>query len=368
VGDFATTDLGVTAPYRMRTGMPQAPSATFKPSDLNPGFGAVPVGSGTILAVPYLDRDLNNTYGIQIDLNVQHQMNNGLFFELGWIANNGRHIFGGINRNQMRIEDVQRVVSTLGRNPQQRDRPFPQFTGVTEQTWAYRSSYNAMIFKVEKRYASGLTFLSHYTFAKHLDNTGVQDVYNRRQARGPSGNMRAHRFVYAGSWDVPIGVGRPFLNKGPLAHIIGGWTLAPILTIESGQPLTPNAAPNQCNCFGGQWANRVSGVDPKGAKTIESWFNPAAFRHPGLNVFGNTGRGVIIGPGLANLDLSIAKDVRFSERYILALRGEFFNFTNHPNFGNPNTNIFPATAPGSSNFIASAREPRRIQLGLRFQF
>lgn len=365
VGDFISTDLGVTAPFRMSAGMPAPPP--FSPDQLNPGFGAVPVGQSPRLALSYLDRNLSNPYGIQFDLNVQHQLNNGLFFELGWIANNGKHIFGGLNRNQMRIEDVQRVAAQ-GRNPTQADRPFPQFTGVTEQTWPFSSNYNAVVFKVEKRYAAGLTFISHYTFSKHLDDTGPQDIYNRKQGKGPSSNMIAHRFVYAGSWDIPFGIGRPYMNRGILAHVIGGWTISPFLTVESGRYLTPSASPNLCNCFGSQWADRLDGVEVEGPKTIDAWFNLAAFTHPGVNRFGNTGRGVIVGPGVANLDLSLAKDVRFTERYVLALRGEFFNFTNHANWGNPSTSIFPVGAAGTTNVITSAREPRRIQIGLRFQF
>ena len=368
VGDFTTIDNGITAPYRMQGGMPAPP--TFTPDLLNPGFGAVAVGQSPRLALSYLDRNLSNPYGLQMDFTVQHQMSNGLLFELGWIANNGKHIFGSLNRNQMRIEDVQRIAATQNRIPGQADRPFPQFTGLTEMTWPFSSNYNAVLLKAEKRYSRGLTFVSHYTWSKNLDDLNVQDIYNRKQAKGPSSNMIAHRFVFAGSWDIPFGVGRTYLNKGPAAHILGGWTISPFLTLQSGRMLTPTVATgtNLCNCNGNQWANRLAGVPVEGPKTIDAWFNLAAFTHPGANKFGNTGRGVIVGPGLANLDLSLAKDVRFTERYVLAIRGEFFNFTNHPNWGDPSTGIFPAGASGTTNVITSAREPRRIQLGLRLQF
>lgn len=366
VGDFTTIDNGVTAPFRMATGMPAPPP--FTPDLLNPGFGAVPLGQSPRLAIGYLDRNLTNPYGLQMDLTVQHQMANGVLFELGWIANNGKHIFGSLNRNQMRIDDVQRIAATQSRIPGQADRPFPQFTGVTEQTWPFSSNYNALLVKAEKRYSHGLTFVTHYTWSKTLDDLGPQTIYNRKQGKGPSSNMIAHRFVFAGSWDVPFGIRRAYLNKGALAYIVGGWTISPLLTIESGRYLTPTAAPNLCNCFGSQWANRVAGAPVEGNKTIDSWFNLAAFTHPGANTLGNTGRGVIVGPGLANLDLSLAKDFNFTERYKLAFRGEFFNFTNHPNWGNPSTSIFPAGAAGTTNVITSAREPRRIQLGLRLQF
>jgi len=366
VGDFTTIDNGLTAPFSMKSGMPAPPP--FTPALLNPGFGAVPVGQSPRLAFTYLDRNLSNPYGLQMDLNIQHQLANGLLFEVGWIANNGKNIFGSLNRNQMRIEDVQRIVSTFNRIPVQADRPFPQYTGVTEQTWPFASNYNALIVKAEKRYSHGLALVTHYTWSKFLDDLGPQDIYNRKQGKGPSSNMLAHRFVFAGTWDIPFGVGRPYMNSGVAAHVIGGWTLSPLVTIESGRYLTPTASPNLCNCGGSQWANRVAGVDVEGPKTIDNWFNLAAFTHPGTNTFGNSGKGVIVGPGLVNFDFSLAKNFRFTERFNLIFRGEFFNALNHPNWGTPSTAIFPTGATGTTNVITSAREPRRIQLGLRLQF
>jgi len=123
--------------------------------------------------------------------------------------------------------------------------------------------------------------------------------------------MRKHHFVLAGTYELPLGPHRQYLTKGPLAQVLGGWNISPIVTVESGALLTPTASPNLCFCFGSQWANRVAGSSSEGKKTIDSWFNLDAFQHPGSNTFGNTGKGVIVGPGNWNVDTSIAKDVSY---------------------------------------------------------
>jgi len=173
VGDFISPDNGLTAPYLMSTGMP-AP-ALFTPALMNPGFGAVPIGQRTFLNPFFIDRKLENPYTIQYDLTIQHQMTNGVFFEVGWIATLGRHIYCAINPEQIRIQDVQRIAAT-GRTPTALDRPYPQFSGLSYGTWPFSSTYNGLILKAEKRYNRGLSFLSNYTFSHWIDNTSFQDV------------------------------------------------------------------------------------------------------------------------------------------------------------------------------------------------
>jgi hypothetical protein len=373
VGDFATLDNGITAPFHMSTGMPVP--APFDPSQLNAGFGAAPVGQRTILSPYAIDRNLKTPYSIEYNLNVQRQWSNGLFIEVGGIATLGRHIFAGQNVEQIRISQVQAIAAT-GRTPASADRPYPQFTGLSYGTWPFSSHYTALLVKGEKRFSNGLSFLSNYTWSKWLNNTNYQTIYDLSASQGPAsgGNgMRAQNFVFAGTYELPFGPHRPHLSSGFIGHLAGGWNVSPILQIQSGAFLTPTASPNLCFCFGSQWANRKAGVSVQGPKRLDNWFNLDAFSTPDRYSLGNTGEGVIVGPGLWNLDLSVAKDISFTERYKLSVRGEFFNALNHPNFGNPFTSI-PARNPttgqplSSTNYINTARDPRRIQLGLRFAF
>ena len=139
------------------------------------------------------------------------------------------------------------------------------------------------------------------------------------------------------------------------------------------------AAGVSCNCNGGGRIRPNLVGNPNGAKNINSWFNESAFQHQGsladaiargnlASVFGNSQPGVVDGPGLWILNLSISKDVPIGERVNLRLRGEFFNALNHTNFRNPSVNIFPADAPGTTNVIRSALDPRIVQLALKLSF
>ena len=112
---------------------------------------------------------------------------------------------------------------------------------------------------------------------------------------------------------------------------------------------------------GGRAADRVH--------TTQTWFNPCAFASPGV-AFGNAGRNSLIGPGLANFDVSALKEIRIGrEGHRLQFRVDFFNLFNHPNFDLPNR-IFDSHTFGqirSSNANGDT-PPRQIQLALRYSF
>jgi len=173
--------------------------------------------------------------------------------------------------------------------------------------------------------------------------------------------------VFSGSYDLPAGKGRALFNEGIASKIFGNWTLAGQYIWQSGAPLTPSISPNLCFCGSGNRPNRVG--DPNtGLKTIDSWFNLAAFEHPGNLKFGNSAPGVIFGPSFKVNDVSLSKEIHFTESMKLNFRADFFNVTNLVNYGNPSTTIFPAGQPGTTNIIRSAGDPRRIQLGAKFIF
>jgi hypothetical protein len=214
-----------------------------------------------------------------------------------------------------------------------------------------------------------LTFITHYTWSKFLDDFSQSNLYDRSVNKGLSSDHRTNRFVFSGVYELPLGPGRRFLSGGGVAgHILGGWNLSAVNIVQSGRPLTPSASPNLCNCFssGGVRPDQIG--DPEGPKSRTNWFNIDAFQHPGPFRFGNAAPGVIIGPGLWTLDLSLSKDIHFTERIRLNLRGDFFNSLNHTNFDNPSVAIFPAGASGTTNVIASAGDPRLIQLSARLIF
>jgi hypothetical protein len=100
------------------------------------------------------------------------------------------------------------------------------------------------------------------------------------------------------------------------------------------------------------------------------WFNPNAFVLPTVGTYGDLGRGVYRGPGLADLDLSLFKNTKLTERTNLQLRAEFFNALNHPNFGTPNATVFSGTAfnPSAGLITTTTTTSRQIQFGLKLFF
>jgi hypothetical protein len=124
--------------------------------------------------------------------------------------------------------------------------------------------------------------------------------------------------------------------------------------------------------FTNQRPNAVAGVSQYAAnQTINNWLNPAAFSLPASGTFGNLGRNTIFGPGFAQADLSLLKETPITESSRLEFRAEFYNFVNHPNFGQPNT-TFGTAAFGQvlSTFGATlgVGTSRQIQLAMKLYF
>jgi hypothetical protein len=252
------------------------------------------------------------------------------------------------------------------------------------------SCYNALEISLTKRLSHGLEFLASYTFSKTLDTDGADinstssgnaltlgNQNSASQRWGRASFDRTHRFVFSGIWTVPSPSRR-------LEHAaLGGWDLAAVATIQSGSALTI-ANTNANNVFGisedraeltGNCARSqfVRG-GPMGSK-LNNYFNVSCFVTPPVigadgigTAFGNSGTGIVDGPGQANLDLALSKAIAIAwphEKSTLALRAEFFNAFNHPQFANPDTNFASPTFGVISGTAVNARVG---QLALRLSF
>ena len=124
---------------------------------------------------------------------------------------------------------------------------------------------------------------------------------------------------------------------------------------------------NESNSDGDSRASVVAGTPLKpGNQSVNQWFNPAHFQYPAPGTFGNSGRDILEGPGLAEVDFSVFKNFRLTERYRLEFRAEFFNVVNHPNFeGNSISDDFDSTSAGA---LTAADPSRQIQLALKLYF
>ena len=251
------------------------------------------------------------------------------------------------------------------------------------------SSYNALEVDVTKRISGGLTFRASYTFSKNLDNgsglSSSQAQNQTQQTLDPRDPLRdygrsALDFEHQGSgnfsYQLPFGHGRRFLKGlgGVSDKLVGGWQMNGILTVLSGFPLTPLVGTNQSGDGNVRNPDRPN-VNPNFQgnplpHTIDEWFDPNAYSIPTLGTFGNVGRGVINGPGLADFDFSLFKTTPIKESMSLEFRAEFFNITNIANFNVPNTNVFSGgkISPTAGHISGTTTDPREIQFGLKLLF
>jgi hypothetical protein len=114
-----------------------------------------------------------------------------------------------------------------------------------------------------------------------------------------------------------------------------------------------------CGCSSGQLrADLIGNPFPAGfQQSINQWFDPAAFSDPPPQQYGNSGRNIIPGPGLTDLDFSLFKKFRFDEKRMIQLRGEYFNILNHPNFMYPTSNT---DATWNTGGILTQAMPARV--------
>ena len=251
------------------------------------------------------------------------------------------------------------------------------------------SSYNSLQVDVRQRAAKGLSFRANYSFSKALDDSsillggffsncpaGVMDPLNPQLDYGPSCYNVKQQVHFSGSYDLPVGRGKALLGgaTGAADKLASGWQLNAILSAQDGLPFTPFVGfPNSRD--GGTGGNERPSWNPNFTGPVivgrpNEWFNPSAFVLPPAGTYGNVRRDALVGPGLLNLDMSLFKDTRVSEKMNVEFRAEFFNVLNHPNFGEPSTSMFTPTGSivGSAGVIATAFTQREIQFGLKLKW
>ncbi len=253
----------------------------------------------------------------------------------------------------------------------------PQFTGVTSLTnWA-GSNYQAGTAEVKHNYGSNFFLIVAYTWSKFLDNN-VGDGDNEYSDSGSNtvqywGNLKAEkalstssmpqRLVTSAGYTLPFGKSGNFLYRAAA----GGWRGNMVLSAESGNVISVTApAPTD----GGSRPN-IIGNPSLPNRSAAQWLNPAAFQTIPAFTFGNAPRNLpsTFTQPLFNIDFSVLKDIRFTERYRIEVRAEAFNLTNKVTFGSPNS-TFSASATnfGQITSIRTGTNPRILQLGIKGYF
>ena len=250
--------------------------------------------------------------------------------------------------------------------------------------------YHDLQVQVEKRFARGFSTTGLYTYANSESQNWYMNEYDTTPSWQLNNNTRPHRFVWSGIYEFPFGKGRRFVSKGPIQHVLGGWSVGWIYQRNSGQVLG----------FGDRFfygdITKLADLlkhDQVNSKDIHVWFDPsisygrsgtaqASDRNPipsgfvgfeGRSAFQPTYHARVLpanfsdlrGMGIANWDVNVKRDFRIKEGFKARFQVDLLNATNHTNFDNPNTDVT------SSNFgrITTQRGlSRTIQFNLRLQF
>jgi hypothetical protein len=271
-------------------------------------------------------------------------------------------------------------------------RPNPYVSNNTQWVDQGTSSYHALNISLQQRVTHGLAFKVNYTWAKVIDlNSAIlapsgenepADVfspYNLFLNRGAASFSLHHQLSANFSYLLPFGSGQRLGSgaSGWKNHLIGGWQWNGIVTAQGGFPQTPvigfnNSGTGDTNVTDvPNWNPAFKG--PVVLGSVDHWFNPQAFTMPAPGTFGNVSRGSIRGPGLVNVDTSLFKKFRISERLNLQLRAEAFNLLNHSNFFYPNQVVFAGNSASYSfsdtaGQITAAATSRQIQFALKLLF
>jgi len=306
-----------------------------------------------------------------------------------------------------RLLDYVRNVNTPEPNSTpyiQRPRPLAQYAAIDLRTNGASHTYHALQIEAQRQMSRGLYYQIGYTLSKDLGDhhTGPENPFDRVRDRSETSRVPNHRLTGNFLWELPFGRGKRFgSGLGRVAQgILGGWDLSGIVSLQSGDHITPvyNAPDIHTNIAHttsltppvvSRRPDRINdGNLPSGQRTIDQWFDLAAFRDPGCPAstpfcsgavrtsagrFGNSGANVLYGPGSALTHMGLYK--RFPIRERVQLRFEFAgtNVFNRKNWNNPGLDLSDPTVRGRITGVGGgaaagswdAPGPREMHLGLR---
>lgn len=291
-------------------------------------------------------------------------------------------------------------------------------TGLSNTTTQGDSLYNSLQLSLRHQFSHGVLLQAAYTWSKLITNInspeaggGIAAPGNVLSGGASSNNPldfaqqyglaafnRPQRLIVAYSYDLPYKH-----TEGFAGHLLSGWTVSGITTIQDGEPFTvidgnggtiyggggfggggiraELASPTNCNQYGVcQSAVPLATTGGNTSRVATGWINPAAFADipciggtiagncagsGGGTGFGNSGVGVIMGPGQHNWDVSLIKNTKVTEGTSVEFRAEFYNIWNHPQFNPPVNNFADSTFGQIQN---SSVPPRIMQFALKYIF
>ncbi|HLA12250.1 MAG TPA: TonB-dependent receptor [Pyrinomonadaceae bacterium] len=350
---------------------------------MRPGIVSTTLPTTTTVASP--NENLKLPYSLHWNLAVEQSLGTAQSISVAYVASSGRELLSTLALNRGHTDSMTGAIIS---------RPNPNFGIIFQSFNGPTSDYNSLQVQYRSRLKQRLQTLINYTWSHAIDeaSTDISPLLIGVLERGNANFDVRHNFSAALNYDLPM------LNVGQVpGSILRGWTVSAIVHAQSGQPVNISAGnfDDENGVAFGLRPDRVLGVPlyindstvPGGGR-----FNSAAFRSPAVCLplgspacvnrivrQGTFGRNVLRGLPLYQLDLALARTLRFTEKLGLQLKGEAFNVFNHPMFAAfgtastvPSTFGVPTTTLnsglGGRSSLYQIGGPRSIQLSVRLSF
>lgn len=360
LGGTGTTQNGTPVPYTAKTYTPQVYN--------NQG-------------VSYTNYDMPVSRVEQWSINIGREITPNLVLNASYIGSKGFNLNFYHDINQVPENQLQNGPSSKPSNTQSL-RPYPQYLNINGYDNMALSNYNALQIVIDRRFANSFMFSANYTWSHMFDefdqggwggvagNQPYQRAHDIAANYGPSNfdirQMAKGYFVY----ELPFGHGHRWLNSNKVVDaVIGGWRASMTAIKQSGVPFTVLiSGSNNSYAQSGTWyPNVVSNPRiEKRDRSIDKWYNPAAFAIPTSGTFGNEVRnGILTSPGLFSTNASMRKSFHLWESANIEIRADALNAFNHTNFGLPGLNF---NVSGAGTIRSTTGSARQMQLGAHITF
>ena len=362
-----------------------SPCITYSPSGFQENFETPTVNSWTIT--------------------VEQQLTNSMALRVGYVGSFATHQFVNKDSNSIHpvvCDDPAGCVSggniaaaSRGRVAQGQEyipvttRPNRFLSSAIMYHSEGNASYHALQLDLERRFSNGLQFRTNYTWAKNLDHGSalassqnqngpgqIMSPYNLRADWGPASHDVQHSASANASYELPMGRGKQFLGNvsGVAGALLSGWQANGIVSLQAGFTVTPLVGSNRSGDANVRSTDRPNANPAFSGDRIvgdvNRWFDPNAFVLQTAGTYGNAGKGILKGPGLASVDFSLFKNTRLTERMELQFRSEFFNMFNRTNLNFPSPVVFSGSdySPAAGRISKTATTSRQIQFGMKLIF
>ncbi len=338
----------------------------------------------------YLDPNLRNPYTMSWSTGFQRQLTTNAIAEVVYQGSAG---VGLINPNPVNIDVLPQsiynspdttLLNAVYANTQAYLQ-YPQFGSINEYSNWNHSTYHAMSARVERRYSNGFLYNFLFTWSKNISRgPGSQvlggqisgspkytvgtgpEFYQRNMTKGLAPSDTPLMFVASGSFDIPVGNGRKWMNHGGIANLfLGGWTFLTIQSLRSGIPASFLMSGSPHNYLPGQvLPNIVHGqhvrVPNHSIGTLwpeqnqNPYFNINAFSYPAAFTNGNAGIGIARYGGVWWPQYSLTKTIAYKERYRITVRMDANNlFPETHTYPTATNNVVNITSPQLFGRVAS---------------